>query len=136
MVDHYPLLEFPWILHAVKLNVHNDNHDRINVCSLVGLCYVAPPRHHYDCGAFIFSKLSENHKIGSTEFKLWRLNESTNQLIKRGTCTCSTYLHINLYYSLTLTLLGGWLFHSQWYYGPPLYLPPHDLCPLTLATSS
>ena len=70
MVDHYPLLEFPWILHAVKLN---DNHDRINVCSLVALCYVAlapPPRHHYDCGAFIFSKLSENHKIGSTEFKL------------------------------------------------------------------
>ncbi len=83
-----------------------------------------------------FSKLSENHKIGSTEFKLWRLNESTNQLIKRGTCTCSTYLHINLYYSLTLTLLGGWLFDSQWYYGPPLYLPPHHLCPLTLATSS
>ena len=41
-----------------------------------------------------FSKLSKNHKIGSTEFKLWRLNESTNQLIKRGTCTCSTYLHI------------------------------------------
>ena len=82
-----------------------------------------------------FSKLSENHKIGSTEFKLWRLNESTNQLIKRGTCTCSTYLHINLYYSLTLTLLGGWLFDSQWYYGPPLYLPPHDLCPLTLVTS-
>ena len=84
----------------------------------------------------LFLKLSENHKIGSTEFKLWRLNESTNQLIKRGTCTCSTYLHINLYYSLTLTLLGGWLFDSQWYYGPPLYLPPHDLCPLTLATSS
>ena len=138
MVDHYPLLEFPWILQE-KLNVHNDNHDRINVCSLVALCYVAlapPPRHHYDCGAFIFSKLLENHKIGSTEFKLWRLNESTNQLIKRGTCTCSTYLHINLYYSHTLTLLGGWLFDSQWYYGPPLYLLPHDLCPLTLVTSS
>ena len=47
-----------------------------------------------------FSKLLENHKIGSTEFKLWRLNESTNQLIKRGTCTVHTCTLIYTIHSL------------------------------------